>query len=315
MAKEKAPAFQFYPNDWLSSSTVACMTNEQRGCYMMLLCYCWRDGALPDDDEMLASLARLPIERWQAIKGGVLRALTLTEDGWVNERLEAERLKQQAFRHKSSEAGKASARTRRSSVGATKREPSPNQIATKREPNPNQIATNCEPRGNQTSTEAQPKPNSSVFCLQSSTSVEDPPTPRATIDPHLAAMPRTAFARTGSRRGRQAFEWRACVPEALHVEFRRKLGGDEGEADESLRVWYRTVADAWPEGQVIGDTDWDFWRSRFREWRGATQAKTARASAAPMPDYDRDWCRHNPPCNSRDWHGVLVSREQSAEVA
>jgi uncharacterized protein YdaU (DUF1376 family) len=141
MAHEKSPAFQFYVDDWLSSSSVATMTNEQRGCYVMLLCYCWRDGAVPDDDDSLAALVRVPSKRWDVIKAGVLRAMTLTPTGWINTRLEDERAKRRAWLEKSSDAGKASSKTRRERFGSsnprsnarTKREPSSNQPGTTRE--------------------------------------------------------------------------------------------------------------------------------------------------------------------------------------
>lgn len=39
----KAPAFQFYPRDWLSSTSVRLMTFEERGILLELLCYSCRD--------------------------------------------------------------------------------------------------------------------------------------------------------------------------------------------------------------------------------------------------------------------------------
>ena len=39
----RPPAFQFYPNDWLSSPTILLMTPAQEGAYIRLLCYCWSD--------------------------------------------------------------------------------------------------------------------------------------------------------------------------------------------------------------------------------------------------------------------------------
>lgn len=53
---KKAPAFQFYPADWLSSQRVSLMTLEEEGAYIRLLCYCWKNGELPNDPEQLARL-------------------------------------------------------------------------------------------------------------------------------------------------------------------------------------------------------------------------------------------------------------------
>jgi hypothetical protein len=34
-----------------------------------------------------------------------------------------------------------------------------------------------------------------------------------------------------------------------------------------------------------------------------------------MPTYDFGWCQHEPPCNSRTWHEVLIDRESRAARA
>ena len=40
------------------------------------------------------------------------------------------------------------------------------------------------------------------------------------------------------------------------------------------------------------------------------EATPIRRSAAPMPAYDPDdWCQHEPPCNSREWHAVKLRVE------
>ena len=49
MSKEKAPAFQFYPRDWLSDENVMSLSYEQEGWYIHLLCHCWLEGSIPAD--------------------------------------------------------------------------------------------------------------------------------------------------------------------------------------------------------------------------------------------------------------------------
>lgn len=111
----KTPAFQFYPNDWLSSSAVALMTPEQEGAYIRLLCYDWASDGIPDDDAVLAALSRLG-EGW--LKGGstVVRKCFdphPTRPGFLtNARLQIEREKQQAWREKSRIGGIKSAESR-----------------------------------------------------------------------------------------------------------------------------------------------------------------------------------------------------------
>lgn len=51
MAKEKSPAFQFYPRDWLSDPNVSNLSYEQEGWYIHLICYCWLDGHIPEEPE------------------------------------------------------------------------------------------------------------------------------------------------------------------------------------------------------------------------------------------------------------------------
>ena len=55
--KEKSPAFQFYPKDWLADPNVRAMTHAERGIYIDLLCSCWTEGSIPDDPEECARIA------------------------------------------------------------------------------------------------------------------------------------------------------------------------------------------------------------------------------------------------------------------
>ena len=55
----KTPAFQFYPNDYLSDTNVMLMTAEQEGHYIRLLCICWKDGSIPADWDKLKHFLKL----------------------------------------------------------------------------------------------------------------------------------------------------------------------------------------------------------------------------------------------------------------
>jgi len=113
----KSPAFQFYANDWLSSTKIALMTPAQEGAYIRLLCYAWSDPdcSIPDDDNQLAVLSRMG-EEW--LKGGstVVRACfnqhPTVAGKLVNLRLLAEREKQQLWREKSQAGGIKSGQAR-----------------------------------------------------------------------------------------------------------------------------------------------------------------------------------------------------------
>lgn len=167
---ESSPAFQFYPDDWLSSSSVAAMSAEQRGCYIMLLCYLWRDGVVPDDDTILASLVRVHLKRWRVIKDGVMRPCTLTERGWVNDRLESEREKQVQWREQSRRAGQSSAKARASRFGSanprSNREPDVNRaVHNPLEPFGNSPSPSPSPSSVQTHVQTRAREDTSQFLL------------------------------------------------------------------------------------------------------------------------------------------------------
>ena len=109
-----------------------------------------------------------------------------------------------------------------------------------------------------------------------------------------------------------AWPGRPPVPGSLHAEFINKLGGDEADARSTLEAWYPVAADAW-QSVPIGDDDFAFWRARFREWVGTTR-QPARSSASPLPTSYDEWCTHEPRCNSREWHAVLVARAVAGET-
>jgi uncharacterized protein YdaU (DUF1376 family) len=111
MAK-RAPAFQFYPSDFISDEHVALMSLEQRGAYITLLCYCWREGSIPADMGLLGRLCAVDGQAMTTLWPG-LKSCFIEADGdasrLLNPRLEIERRKQDEHRQKLSEAGKAGA--------------------------------------------------------------------------------------------------------------------------------------------------------------------------------------------------------------
>jgi uncharacterized protein YdaU (DUF1376 family) len=109
----KPPAFQFYPQDYLSSARVAEMTLEEEGVYIRLLCYCWSSGSIPADPQRCARLAG---------KGCSIEVATIVQrsfnedptdgDRLVHDRLDIERNKQNERREQASMAGKKSGKLR-----------------------------------------------------------------------------------------------------------------------------------------------------------------------------------------------------------
>jgi len=78
MSEGKSPAFQFYPADFLADANVAGMTCAQVGAYIRLLCHCWLEGSLPDDDRVLAKLSGAGA-KWKAMRAVVMRPFNETQ--------------------------------------------------------------------------------------------------------------------------------------------------------------------------------------------------------------------------------------------
>ena len=103
--KNKPPAFQFYPKDWLSDADVICMTFAQKGAYITLICYCWLEGQLPNNDDYIRKLLG-NVPKWKSLWNGIKHKFEVEGDFLVQPRLERERIKQFHYRKKKSEAGK-----------------------------------------------------------------------------------------------------------------------------------------------------------------------------------------------------------------
>jgi uncharacterized protein YdaU (DUF1376 family) len=111
----RSPAFQFYPNDWLSSTHITLMSPAEEGAYIRLLSIAWNseDCGLPDDDNVLSVLSRLG-EGWFSGSSQKVRQCFYIDAGRLyNKRLLKERQKQDEWLKKSSDAGKKSWQVRK----------------------------------------------------------------------------------------------------------------------------------------------------------------------------------------------------------
>jgi uncharacterized protein YdaU (DUF1376 family) len=99
-----------YVGDYLADTMH--LTGAEHGAYMLLLMHSWRTGPLPDDDRMLAMIARTDAPAWKRMKGTV-RAFFQVQDGkLVQARLERVRAEQGAKIEQRRAAGRASAEAR-----------------------------------------------------------------------------------------------------------------------------------------------------------------------------------------------------------
>jgi uncharacterized protein YdaU (DUF1376 family) len=111
----KSPAFQFYPSDFIADENVVLMTNQELGCYIKLMCYCWREGSIPADVSKIAKLCgedgSAMAQLWLAIENCFDSAID-DASRLVHPRLEEERKKQDLFKKERKSAGKKGAKTR-----------------------------------------------------------------------------------------------------------------------------------------------------------------------------------------------------------
>ena len=119
----KSPAFQFYPNDWLSSPKIMLMTPAEEGAYIRLLAICWMNGHLPSDDESLAELSRLKEGWFNGSSVKIKKCFTERGSKLYNERLSKERGKQRKWRKKCREGGLNSGKVRKQQVLRAKKKP------------------------------------------------------------------------------------------------------------------------------------------------------------------------------------------------
>lgn len=117
----KAPAFQFYPSDFLSDQNVLAMSMAERGAYITLICLCWK-SPIPDDTSKLARLCNTSLVAFQKLWPAMSHCFRSDPEhrGFlIHPRLEKERAKQIAYRSRRSVSGKAGAAKRWASGGAT----------------------------------------------------------------------------------------------------------------------------------------------------------------------------------------------------
>jgi hypothetical protein len=114
------PAFQFYPQDFISDLNVLSMTDDEVGKYTKLLCSCWIEDGLKIGSPM--------VELWFNQHPILARCFIKKGGKYRNPRLDRERDKQKKWSEKSSLGGSQRVKNKEIAInGSTKRQPSPNQ--------------------------------------------------------------------------------------------------------------------------------------------------------------------------------------------
>ncbi len=112
MAKEKSPAFQFYPKEFLSDGNVSGMALHELGAYIKLICICWNDGSLPMQTDRLANMVGVPVKVFEKLWPPVRACFQERAGRFVHPRLDKEREKQETHRQRASDKGAAGANKR-----------------------------------------------------------------------------------------------------------------------------------------------------------------------------------------------------------
>lgn len=103
------PYMQFYVADYLADTTH--LTAEEHGAYMLLLFSYWQTGK-PLRIDRLATVARIPNDRWPSVAETLSEFFHVTETHWVQFRVEADLEAVNSKVVTASNAGKASARAK-----------------------------------------------------------------------------------------------------------------------------------------------------------------------------------------------------------
>lgn len=109
--------FPFFPAAYLKKTTK--LGTVGHGAYLLLLISYYSDAEpLPDDDEELASITRLPLKEWQKIRPKLERFFTVENGVWRQERAEEEIEKRNALSSVRSSIGKSGVASKKEKAAA-----------------------------------------------------------------------------------------------------------------------------------------------------------------------------------------------------
>jgi uncharacterized protein YdaU (DUF1376 family) len=97
----------FYVGDYLSAT--GRLTTEQHGAYLLILLDYWKNGPPPNDDAVLAALARMSPAAWRKAKPALLGFFDISDGLLIQKRVEKERERTSNITEERSKAGKAGA--------------------------------------------------------------------------------------------------------------------------------------------------------------------------------------------------------------
>jgi uncharacterized protein YdaU (DUF1376 family) len=115
------PWFPFWVGDYIRDT--ARLTTEAHGAYLLLILDYWAKGAPPDDNDTLASIARLSPDAWVKLRPKIVPFFCIVDGMWTHKRIEKELLSADAKHAKrvaaGKEGGKAKAKNKQSYSNAS----------------------------------------------------------------------------------------------------------------------------------------------------------------------------------------------------
>ena len=86
------------------------LTTEQHGAYLLMLMEQWMTGPLPDDNEELAAITKMGLDRWISIRPKLSRFFVIEGGTWTQMRLQREKEIAEGRRESASKNGKKGGR-------------------------------------------------------------------------------------------------------------------------------------------------------------------------------------------------------------
>lgn len=117
----------FYVGDYLRDT--GRLTTENHGAYLLLIFDYWTSRApLPDDDDQLAAIVRLPVARWQKARKVIVNYFTVADGVWRHKRIDAEIERANSISKARQEAGKRGGKAK--AIATSELEQTPKQNPT-----------------------------------------------------------------------------------------------------------------------------------------------------------------------------------------
>lgn len=104
------PWFPFYVGDYVRDT--ARLTTEAHGAYLLLMLDYWVNGAPPDDDDVLATITKLPVAVWKKRRPTLIKFFKVKDGVWTHNRIEKEKEKAESVSSANSDKAREAAEAR-----------------------------------------------------------------------------------------------------------------------------------------------------------------------------------------------------------